>query len=407
MAQATVKQGVVSTTNDIPLLALIVDDTTRETLRAVARQMGWNGAMIGEGGAAATRVLLANSKLPGVLLLDVSESQDAVFDVANIANLCGPATAVIAVGLTNDVRLYRNLREAGARDYLVKPVSGEVLKSALAAALQQGREAAPAAAKGARRIALVGSRGGAGSTTLALSAAWDLAQRKRNVVLLDLDLHFGSAALSLDIEPGRGLRELLAHPDRIDTLLIDAAVGRAGDHLRILSGEEPLEDTLDLNPEGLVGVLDALSDTAEFVVIDVPRVLGPISRQVLGMCDVVAIVTDLSLPAMRDTQRLVSLITGARGGAAAMVIANKVGGVGGEIGVTDFERAIGAKIDHSIRFDKAAAVAAAEGAKPMIEAAKLPQTVAALRAMTQALSGEAGGGDKPPAKSLMKRVFGA
>jgi pilus assembly protein CpaE len=390
-----------------PLLALIADDTTRETLRAVARQLGLNGALVGEGGVAAARTLLATTKPPALLIVDITGSEDPGQDIAELSGLCGGTAAIIAVGIVNDVRLYRRLRESGAEDYLVKPVSGDMLAAALASAMQPKSSVAPAAAAstGARRIALIGARGGTGTTTLAVSIAWDLAKGRQKVVLLDLDLHFGSTAISLDIEPGRGLRDLLTHPDRIDTLLIDAAAGRAGDHLRILSAEEPLEDSFELSPEGLATVLEALSATSDFVIIDVPRVLGPLSRQVLATADIVGVVTDLSLPAMRDTQRLVAMIRSVRDDAQTVIIANRVGGVAGEIGIADFERAIGAKVDYSVRFDKPSAVASAETAKPLAEVAKAPQTQKSLRELTDGLAGVAAGAKAKPA-SLFKGLFG-
>jgi pilus assembly protein CpaE len=392
---------------ETPLLALIADDTTRETLRAAARQLGLNGALVGEGGAAAARTLLATTKPPRLLVVEVSGSEDPAQDIEALAELCKGAGAIIAVGLLNDVRLYRRLRDAGADDYLVKPVSGDMLISAMTVAMQpkEAPTKASTASTGARRIALIGARGGTGTTTLAISIASDLAKSRRKVVVLDLDLHFGSTAISLDIEPGRGLRDLLTHPDRIDTLLIDAAAGRAGDHFHILSAEEPLEDSFELSPEGLAAILESLSGTAEFVVIDVPRVLGPLSRQVLATADIIGIVTDLSLPAMRDTQRLVALIKSVSDDAPTVIIANRVGGVAGEIGLADFERAIGVRVDYSIRFDRAAAVAAAESAKPFAEAAKTPQTQKALRELTDGLSG-AVSADKAKPASLFKGLFG-
>jgi pilus assembly protein CpaE len=407
MAIATPQMSGAIMPLETPLLALIADDTTRETLRGVARQLGLNGALVGEGGAAAARTLLATTKPPGLLIVDIAGSEDPVQDIEDLAGLCQATTAIVAVGLVNDVRLYRRLREVGAEDYLVKPVTGEMLTAALAAAMAPKAVPAPAPASpnGARQIALIGSRGGTGTTTLAVSLAWDLAKSRRKVVLLDLDLHFGSTALSLDIEPGRGLRDLLANPDRIDTLLIDAAAGRVGEHLHILSAEEPLEDWFELSPGGLSTVLETLSSSSEFVVIDVPRVLGPLSREVLATADVIGVVTDLSLPAMRDTQRLVAMIKALRGDAQPLIIANRVGGVPGEIGLADFERAIGAKVDYSIRFDKIAAVAAAEAAKPLAEVAKTPQTLKSLRELTDGLAG-ARLAEKAKPSSLFKGLFG-
>jgi pilus assembly protein CpaE len=383
-------------------VAAVIDETTRETVRGVARHLGWANPVLREGGVSAAAAYLKAAGPPAFLVVDVSDSDDPVADVSGLLNLCGQPTPLLAIGLVNDVRLYRSLRDAGAADYLVKPLPGDVLLSAVQDA-GRAPPPPPAASKTAQVIALIGARGGVGATTLAVSAGWTIAQQHVKATLLDLDLHFGSAALSLDIEPGRGLRELLTHPERIDSLLIDAAVTQAGDRLRLLSAEEPLEDALHIGPDGLVAIVDMLRTTANVVVADVPRNLGPLTRQMMALADVIAVVTDLSLAAMRDTQRLMAMITSAHSEAKSMIVANRVGGVAGEVGVSDFERGVGGKIAHFIPYDRAAAVAAAEAAKPLVEVARNAKTVMALKAFALGLSGA----ETPAASSsLFKRVLG-
>ncbi|MDE2357194.1 MAG: AAA family ATPase [Alphaproteobacteria bacterium] len=395
------------------MVAVAGDEDTRQMLAAVARQVGLPGAQISEGGASAALSLVRSGQPPELLVVDLADSPDPILDIRALLSATSGATAVIALGVINDVRLYRALIDAGARDYLVKPVTAEGILSALASVLESRNASASATpvsatavSRSSRTVALIGARGGVGVTSLALSVGWDVAGQGRKTVVLDLDLHFGSAALSLDLEPGRGLKEILTNPDRVDGLLIDAAAGRAGEHLRILSAEEPLEDALELQPAGLTALLDALRPSAELVVIDVPRTLGPMSRQVLQTADLLAIVTDLSLPAMRDSQRLISLVRSLRGEAPLLLIANRVGGVGGEVSQADFERAVGAKINQVVRFDRAAAIAAAESAKPLIAAAKTPATVAALKAVSKSLSGEvAAPAGKAEATSWLRRLL--
>lgn len=385
------------------LVTAIIDETTRETVRNVASVLGWTAPVVREGGVSAAAAYVKATGAPDFLVVDVSDSEDPVADITALLNLCGEPTPVVAIGLINDVRLYRRLRDIGVQDYLVKPVSVDVLTGALQVATQPAATPERTEAKTTQVIGLIGARGGVGATTLAVSLAWAIAQQKVKVALLDLDLHFGSAALSLDLEPSRGLRELLSHPDRIDSLLIDAAASQAGDRLRLLSAEEPLEDSLDLDPDGLVAILDQLKGTASMVVADIPRSLGALTRTAVACSDVIGLVTDLSLSGMRDTQRLLAMISHAHGEARTMVIANRVGGAIGEVAVGDFERGIGAKIAHSIPYDRAAAVAAAEGAKPLIDVARTPKTVSALRSLALSVSG---GAEAPAQTSLLKRVLG-
>jgi len=385
-------------------LAAVLDDVTRETVRATAVQLGWRNPEVHDGGVEALPALIAGAVTPAFLLADVSDCADPIAALDAVAAQCETATRVVAVGLANDVALYRKLIAMGVSDYLVKPVSSSVLAEAIMTATANHHEVAeaPQQRRAARLVAMIGARGGVGVTSLALSAAWLLAQEKR-VVLLDLDLHFGSAALSLDLELGRGLHEILTNPDRIDSLLIGAAMTKAGERLQILGAEEPLEQDLDTGHEGMAGLLGEFSGTADVVLVDTPRSLNGLCRQVLAAADVIAIVTDLSLPAMRDTRRLLLLAKAQRSRVQTLVIANRIAGAPGEVGRADFERGIGDKIDVVVPFDAKAAAAAAERGRTIAEAARNPATLTALRSLAGAMIG---GAPVVAKSSLVNRLLG-
>jgi pilus assembly protein CpaE len=375
-------------------LAAIVDETTRETVRGAARQLGWSKPEIREGGIAAATALLKGGGAPAVVVVDISESDDPVSELAGLIGLCGGAP-VIAIGLVNDIRLFRRLREAGAADYLIKPTSLDLVSAAIEQAAQ-GPPAEAAKPKIARMVAFIGARGGVGATTLAVSAGWLIAQSHQKVILLDLDLHFGSAALSLDHDPGRALLGLLTYPDRIDSLLIEAALLTVSDGFRLLAAEAPLEDALAHGPEGLVAVVHHLKAASDLLLVDLPRALGPTSRQALEIADDIVVVTDLSLPAMRDTQRLLAFLNGVRSQGEPIVVANRAGGSGGDIAIADFERGVGVKVKHVVPFDRAAGFA-----KPLAEVTRNAKTASALRAMATGLAG----GEPAAPPSLIKRVL--
>jgi pilus assembly protein CpaE len=382
-------------------IASIVDEVTRETVKTVAAELGRQIPKIQEGGAEDILRLINTNEPPGILIADISNDEDPIGAMDAIVHLCGFETKIVAIGLINDVALYRRLIDLGASDYLVKPISAQMLSNALRQpARRHGRE--PLKPKVSRLVAMVGARGGVGATTLAASVAWSLSQELRQkVVLLDLDLHFGSLALSLDIEPQRGLREIFGNPDRIDSLLINAAATTVGDRLRLLAAEEPLEESFEVGQAGLDVLMAELAGDTDVVIADTPRAMSPISRYVLGMADMIGIVTELSLPAMRDTQRLLRLITGLRGKAPVAVIGNRLGGVAGEVGRADFERGIGAKIDFHIPFHLKTALSSVERAKPLAEVARDPKITAELRRLAVAL----GPSEAAPKASIVQRVL--
>jgi pilus assembly protein CpaE len=384
-------------------LAAVADEVTREMVRATALQLGWRTPEVHDGGVEILPSLIAGAATPAFLLADISDCADPVGALDAVAAQCETATRVIAVGLTNDVGLYRRLLAMGVSDYLVKPISSPLLAEAILAATAVEHDApeAPQPRKAARLISMIGARGGVGVTSLALSTGWLLAHQLR-VVVMDLDLHFGSAALSLDLEHGRGLHEILTNPDRIDSLLVGAAMTKAGDRLQLLGAEHPLEQEMLAGHDGMAALLGEFSGTADFVLVDTPRSLNSLSRQVLAAADVIAIVTDLSLPAMRDTRRLLALAKAQRSKVQTMVVANRVSGAAGEVGRADFEKGVGDKIDIIVPLDAKAAATAAERGRTLAEAARNPATLAALQSLSTAFSGAAAAA-KP---SLIGRLLG-
>ncbi|HEX3700477.1 MAG TPA: AAA family ATPase [Phenylobacterium sp.] len=388
-------------------LATVADEVTREAVRQAAAQFGWLPARVRDGGAAQARAMLQETACPSILLVDVSESADPLADLDALAEVCDPGTRVLALGQTNDIDLYRALMRLGVTEYLVKPVSAELLVDVLRRA-QQVAAPAPEAAGAARVFAFIGARGGVGTTSLALSAAWSLArEHAKRTVLLDLDMQFGAAALSLDLEPERGLREILANPERIDSLLLTSAMTHAGDQFRILSAEEPLEDDLEVAPAGLQALLGALNEACEAVVVDVPRRADRATREVLARADVVTVVTDLSLPAMRDAQRLVRLLGALRPRGAVLVVANRVGGAVGELPQAEFVRGLGAPLAFAVPAEPKAAEAAAEQAKPLVEAAGRTPLAAELRRLAARLAeAEDAPVEAAEPASWLKRVLG-
>jgi pilus assembly protein CpaE len=216
-------------------VACVADDVTREAVSRAVANLGWQNAKVRPGGIDAARRSIDITSPPRLVLVDLAESADPVEGLTELSQLCGPSTRFLAIGAVNDVSLYRQLVGLGIADYLVKPVSSEVLCDALTAAARLD-EAASSAQRSTRLFAFVGARGGVGTTTMAIATAWLIAHEfKLRTALVDLDLHFGNLALTLDLEPGRGLREALENPERTDSLLLASAMVTEGDKLPILA----------------------------------------------------------------------------------------------------------------------------------------------------------------------------
>ena len=386
MADAAEAHG--AETSPLRFFACIGDEVTRETVNRVVTHLGGVEVRIRAGDLGAARKSIDPALAPDLMLLDVSGHEEPVAALQDILALCPSSTRVLVIGAVNDVSLYRSLMSLGIADYLVKPISGEVLHDSIAAILdQRGPDAAPT--RSIRITSFLGARGGVGTTTIAASVAHNfVSEFHQRATLVDLDLQFGSLALSLDVEPGRGLREALEHPERIDGMLLSSAMSNAGERLKVLAGEESLDETLSPLSESLDPLIAAIGQECNQMVVDMPRRMDECSRQMITESDQFVVVTDLSLAGLRDTLRVSDVLKRIGGRARPFIVASQVGSPHrGEISQREFERGLGSAIDHVVSYDPKAATAMARQGKAMAIAGKGGKAAEEILALSQRLCG--------------------
>ncbi len=366
-----------------PFAAFACDEATAELLRAVTIEMGWQPEKVNKGGLRNAVQTLAVSASPTILFVDLAESGDPLNDINSLAEVCEPGTVVIAAGQVNDVRLYRDLVASGIQDYLLKPFSTDQLREALAHAqltLAGPRVAEHDADRPHAMTAVIGVRGGVGTSMVATSLGWLLAESEgRSTALLDLDVHFGTAALSFDVEPGRGLTDAIENPSRIDGLFIERAMVKATSKLSVLSAEAPLNQPLMTDGSAFYQLQEELRGAFEMTVLDLPRHMLIQHPHLLHDCQSIVLVVELTLAAARDTIRMLSWLKANIPGAQVSVVANGViTGAAAEISRKEFEASIEHRIDLAIPFDAKLIAQAAKLGKPVAEVGKTGKTSAPM-----------------------------
>ena len=385
-----------------PFVAYVCDETTAETIRPIVGELGWSTDKVHKGGLRNAIQSLSVSASPHILFVDLAESGDPLNDINALAEVCEPGTVVIAAGQINDVRLYRDLVASGIQDYLLKPLHPDMLREAFGHA--QSILNAPARVEASVErphcsIAVIGARGGVGASTVTSSLAWLLAHREgRSTALLDLDVHFGTGALALDLEPGRGLTDAVENPSRIDGLFIERAMVRASEKLAVLSAEAPINAPPATDGTVFRQLQEEMRAAFETTVVDLPRAMLVQYPTLMADVPIAVIVTELTLAAARDTIRLLSWMKTHGPQALVHVVANRIAATGQpEINRKDLETSIEHRIDHAVPLDPKLACLAAKLGKPMAEAGRGSKTVAPLHDLMNAVAGAATaeGGTKP------------
>jgi pilus assembly protein CpaE len=359
-------------------VAFVSDNQTHEMVVNVVRQF-FAEPLVRDGGPSEALDYLSSSNHPKVMIIDIGDSSDPVSAMLSLTTAFPEDVRLIGVGTINDISLYRELTEAGVLDYLVKPITEKALFTALSRLTQTPTKGEDNASN-AERIAVVGTRGGAGSTTVSVNLAWLVAEeRKLKTILIDLDLWFGTAALALDLEPTRGLREALEDPARIDSLFLSSATAKLSDHLAVMATEEALTGDMMYNTGATEILIESLSHSYRCLVIDLPRSAFRMRHPVLQTATQVILVTELSLAGLRDSIRLFGAFEEAAEVTPVTIVANRIGGANDSMPLNEFQKALGRKVDFLIPDDPKSFKAAANSGKPMIHNAPRSKAAKLLR----------------------------
>lgn len=372
--------------NRDPFAAFVIDEASADTLRPIVQGLGWQADRVQRGNLRSAVQALSVSSSPNVLFVDLSDSSDPTHDINALAEVCEPGTVVIATGQVNDVRLYRELVASGIQDYLLKPLNADAVRDAFAqaqAVLTAPKiDAAAAAAVDRPHCAavVIGTRGGAGATTVATSLAWLVSERaQRGTALLDLDVHFGTGALALDLEPGRGLTDAIDNPSRIDGLFIERAMVRASERLAVLSAEAPISSPVLTDGSVFRRLQEEMRANFECTIVDLPRSVLVNHPQLGQGMPVAVVVTEYTLAAARDAIRILSWFRTNAPDTTVLLVANRVQPAPQmEISRKDFETSVERAIDYQLPFDAKLAAQAAKLGNPLAEVGKGSKTAAPL-----------------------------
>ena len=323
---------------------------------------------------------------PNLLIVETKlNGQDALKELDRLAEVCDPATKVIVVGRVNDVELYRELMRRGASEYLVAPLSPLQLIEVIS-----GLYLDPGATPIGRVVAVVGARGGSGSSTLAHNIGWCIAEELHiNTTIVDMDLPFGTVGLDFNDEASQGVADALSAPERLDDVLLDRLLIKRGDHLSLFTAPAALERDYDAVPESYEAVIDAVRQTTPCVILDMPHGWTPWIRASLLSADDVVIVATPDLTSLRNAKNIIELVKNARpNDNPPRLVINQVGmPKRPEIPSKDFAETMGVTPSAIVNFEPALFGQAANNGQMVIELAPKAPVSEAVRRLCRALTG--------------------
>jgi pilus assembly protein CpaE len=331
-----------------------------------------------------------------------------------------PRVPVLVISADNQAILQALQR--GAKHFLTQPVVLEDLLVTLRKV--QGETGAGGAPHGrpsatgrhaSQLIAVLGSRGGVGCTTMAVNLAATLAaDPAHSVALVDLDLALGDCDVALDLMPDHTLADLAMNIEKLDLNFIKRSMLKHDPtNLAVLAHPLQISDLSVIQPAHVERVLNLLRINYTHLVVDLSKGLTPTDLVALDMADTILLMAQLDLSSLRNVVRLLMTLTVQEGLADKVrVVVNRVGAdyAEGEIGLKKAEATIGKPIFWQVPNDAKAVLASRVAGEPLVVHSPKSRAQLSLQGLAAALTtrpaaagepaGAAGGG-------FLKGIFGA
>jgi pilus assembly protein CpaE len=367
-------------------LSFVRDDSANAMLQKFSADKGLQASRQISGNIKDAITYLKENRTPVVLLTQIDSRESVTSDLNALADVCEADVKVILCGQVNELDFYFKLVEMGVTEYILLPLKAEDLEKAFSKCMAKNE--GDAANQPAKKIGVIGTRGGVGATCIAenlalvISSAYEL-----NTVLVDSDFQGGTISLDFDLQPSRGVKEALEKPDRIDSLFMDRVLIRYEKTLSLLSSEEGFESEIKVHEKALDVLMGEMESKFGVMIFDFSHTISKTSVELMRRMDELILVSELSVSGLRDSLRFNELFTAHLHKTNVTMVLNRIGlAKKHEMPISNFEKSLKRDVNHKIPFE--ADIFGYENmGKPLAEVAKNSKLYRAVEGMASNLLG--------------------
>lgn len=293
-------------TKELLIAIEISDPTLAKSVLALTENLPGIKAFAWQGGVAQKGPSAAQVS-PEIIIIDDFSSAELLDRVRSIVTQF-PRAALFVISENMDPQQIINVMKAGAAEYLVVPVTEKALQTAI--------EEVRAKLANAGRLAqgkvysFISAKGGVGATVLAVNTAAALALgKKASTALFDMSFQSGDASVLLDIVPQNTILDISTNIQRLDISFLRGVMTAHNTGVSFLPAPLNPEDCEEIRAEHLEKILDIGTKLFDQVVLDCPSMhVNDCSVEAFRHSDKVYVVTDMSVPSIRNSVRLCKLL---------------------------------------------------------------------------------------------------
>ncbi len=346
---------------------LIVDDFA-DTRESIAKLLYFERdiEVAGSAGDGQDGIRMAKELRPDVILMDIN--MPGMDGVAATEVICStiPECEIIMMSVQGEADFLRRAMLAGAREYLVKPFTGDELASSirhvyelaadkrnrLSAALrptQQGSAPEPGAPSLARTLCIFSPKGGVGRTTIATNLAIAIRMLTgKKVALVDGNLLFGDIGIMLNLSNRKTISDLIPNIHLLDDDLLETAMVEHGSGVRVLLAPPRPELAELITAEHIRAIMGVLRSHYDYIVVDTIGSFEDTMLTVFDMSDLIILLTTLEMPAIKNIKLFLEVAEALHYSQdKLMLVLNRADSTGG-IQVADVEQNIHFKVSANI-----------------------------------------------------------
>jgi pilus assembly protein CpaE len=267
-----------------------------------------------------------------VLIVDLNDRAERALEIVEAALSILPALTVIVYSRKADSELLVQCMRAGAREFLSDPLSSGAVNEALVRAFVRRDESKRVKKTAGKCLLFIGAKGGSGVTTIATNFAVALAKESgQSVALLDLDLQLGDAALHMGLSNKFSTLDAFQNQERLDSELLSKLMVHHSSGVQVLAA--PNEHNAAQPPvEDVEKLVSLLRQDFGWLVVDAGSHYNGYANSLFGAADKVYLVTQISVPELRNCHRLIARYFADEAGAGLEVVINRFVARSDEIG---------------------------------------------------------------------------
>ncbi|MCC2312724.1 AAA family ATPase [Cellulomonas xiejunii] len=253
---------------------------------------------------------------PNLVLLHDQLGPEPTHQVVRDLSLRRPASVTLIVSGDVDPETLAAATDAGARGLLTYPLSFAEVQQRITNAIDwslrlQSLLIEQNAGEGGHRalvLAIAGTKGGVGATTLATHLAWDVRRElpSHRVLLIDLDLEKGDVSSFIEARHRTSIADLAKVSDDLSFRTVADAIYEHESGLHLLLPPEDVREVEHVTPRAIRQIVGLVRQQYDLIVIDVGARVTPLQAAVVEIADEVVAVATPDLVSVRALRRNVA-----------------------------------------------------------------------------------------------------